>query len=144
MKQCKQVCFSPQIIYNDLNQLTFGTKCFQVTAQLQGKHRKNTLAEMQSDEGERTHINISKHQLQTLPSIQNQLQLCRGNKSVESEKGMWKGMNWMSELIGAKRRSLGRLNFIQYFSIANNFPSYRRCKIQKTQKNTTHFLKNHP
>lgn len=34
MKQFKQVCFSPQIIYNDLNQLTFGTQSFQVTAQL--------------------------------------------------------------------------------------------------------------
>lgn len=43
------------------------------------KHRENTLVEMPSDEGERTRANVSKHQLQTLPNIQNQLHLCGGH-----------------------------------------------------------------
>lgn len=74
---------------------------------------------MQSDEGERAHINISKHQLQTLPSIQNQLQLCRGNNSVENEKGIVEGdeldvwINWsQEEIIGRTKPHIVFFNSI--------------------------------
>ena len=56
--------------------MAFGTKSFQITVH---SYREDTVVKMQSDEGERTHINISKHQPQTLPNTGNQMQLCRGH-----------------------------------------------------------------